>query len=56
MPGIPIGLVVVLIFWRDAPTVLLQSAGVVFLLSCLLLVWRMPHHRDESDDGPGAVV
>jgi hypothetical protein len=54
--GIPIGLLVVLIAWRGAPTILLQSAGVVFLLSCLLLVWRMPHHRDDSDDGPGAVV
>jgi hypothetical protein len=47
---------VVLIVWRGAPTVLLQAAGVVFLLSCLLLVWRMPHHRDDDDAGPGAVV
>ena len=54
--GIPIGLLVALIVWQDAPAVVLQSAGVVFLLSCLLLVWRMPHHRDDSDDGPGAVV
>lgn len=53
--GIPVGLLLVLIFWRDAPTVLLQSAGVVFLLSCALLVWRMPHRRDD-DGGPGAVV
>ncbi len=54
--GVPIGLLVVLIVWRGAPTVLLQAAGVVFLLSCLLLVWRMPHHRDDDDAGPGAVV
>jgi len=53
--GVPIGLLVVLIVWRGAPTVVLQAAGLVFLLSCLLLVWRMPHHRDD-DDGPGAVV
>jgi hypothetical protein len=54
--GVPIGLLVVLIVWRGAPTVVLQAAGVVFLLSCLLLVWRMPHHRDDDDAGPGAVV
>jgi len=54
--GIPIGLLLVLVFWRDAPTVLLQSAGVMFLLSCGLLVWRMPHRREDGGDGPGAVV
>ena len=54
--GVPIGLLVMLIVWRDAPVVLMQAAGVVFVLSCLLLVWRMPHHRDDDDRGPGAVV
>lgn len=54
--GIPIGLLLVLVFWRSAPTVLLQAAGVVFLLSCGLLVWRMPHRREDGGDGPGAVV
>ncbi|WP_298456965.1 hypothetical protein [uncultured Cellulomonas sp.] len=53
--GIPIALLVVLVAWRDAPTVLLQAAGVVFVLSCALLVWRMPHRRDDGG-GPGAVV
>ena len=53
--GVPIGMLVVLIVWRDAPVVLMQAAGVVFVLSCLLLVWRMPHRRDD-DSGPGAVV
>lgn len=53
--GVPIALLVVLIVWRDAPVVLMQAAGVVFLLGCGLLVWRMPHHRDD-DSGPGAVV
>jgi hypothetical protein len=53
--GVPIGLLVVLIVWRDAPVVLMQAAGVVFVLSCLLLVWRMPQRRDD-DSGPGAVV
>jgi len=54
--GVPVGLLLVLIFWQDAPTVLLQAAGVVFLLSCALLVWRMPHRRDDDGGGPGAVV
>ena len=46
---------VVLVVWRDAPVVLMQAAGVVFVLSCLVLVWRMPQRRDD-DSGPGAVV
>lgn len=54
--GIPIALLVVIVAWRDAPTFLLQVAGVVFALCCLLLVWRLPHRRDASDDDPGAVV
>jgi hypothetical protein len=54
--GIPIGLLLVLIVWRDAPTAVLQAAGVVFVLSCALLVWRMPHGRDDDGGGPGAVV
>ena len=33
-----------------------QGAGVLFALSCVLLVWRLPHHRDGADDDPGAVV
>lgn len=54
--GIPIGLLVMLVAWRDAPLIFLQIAGVAFALSCMLLVWRLPHHRDESDDDAGAVV
>jgi len=54
--GIPIALVLVIVLWRNAPVILLQGAGVVFALACLLLVWRLPHHRDGADDDPGAVV
>lgn len=54
--GIPVALLVVIVAWQDAPTVLLQAAGVVFAASCMLLVWRLPRRRDESDDDPGAVV
>ncbi|MCV2396465.1 hypothetical protein OEB99_19310 [Actinotalea sp. M2MS4P-6] len=46
--------VVALIAWRDIPSWLLQVAGVAFLLAVGVLVWRMPHRRD--DDDPGAVV
>ncbi|QTE28361.1 hypothetical protein [Pengzhenrongella sicca] len=53
--GIPVALLVVIIVWRDAPTILLQAAGVVFALCCMLLAWRLPHSRDGAD-GPGAVV
>jgi hypothetical protein len=54
--GVPIGLILVLVVWRDAPAVLMQAAGVVFVLSCALLVWRMPHRPEDDDRGPGAVV
>ena len=54
--GIPIALVIIIIAWRTAPSLLLQVGGVVFALCFLVLVWRMPHHREESDDDPGAVV
>ena len=54
--GIPIALVIIIIAWRTAPSLLLQIGGVVFALCFLVLVWRMPHHREESDDDPGAVV
>ena len=54
--GIPIALVVAIVAWPAAPVVVLQAAGVLFAVSCALLVWRLPHHRDDSDDGPGAGV
>jgi len=54
--GLPIALLVTIVAWRNAPVILLQIAGVAFALSCMLLLWRLPHHRDESDDDPGAVV
>ena len=55
--GVPIFFVVLLIAWRDAPTVLIQAAGIVLVLGVAVLVWRMPNHRrDPSDDDHGAVV
>jgi len=54
--GAALLLVVVVVGWRDAPTWVLQVAGAAFLGGAGLLVWRMPHERDEDDDDPGAVV
>ncbi|HEY8717883.1 hypothetical protein [Pengzhenrongella sp.] len=54
--GIPIALLILVIVWRGAPNVVLQGAGIIFVLCTVLLIWRLPHHRDESDDDPGAVV
>ncbi|MCL3862172.1 hypothetical protein [Actinotalea sp. K2] len=53
--AVPLLLLLVVVFWQDAPDLLLQLAGGAFLLACGLLVWRMPHRRDD-DEGPGAVV
>ncbi|GAA3820317.1 hypothetical protein [Cellulomonas soli] len=49
-------LLVVAVAWRSAPTAVLQAAGLVFVLGVAVLVWRMPHRRDPSDDDTGAVV
>jgi hypothetical protein len=56
--GMPLFLLVVLIFWQDAPIALVQSAAVVFVLGVAVLVWRMPQRRDGDghDKGDGAVV
>jgi len=53
--GIPVAMLIVLVVWQGAPTRLLQGAAIVFVLSCALLVWRLPRHRPQSD-GSGAVV
>ncbi len=55
--GMPLFLLVVLIFWQAAPAALVQAACVVFVLGVALLLWRMPARRgDHDDDGNGAVV
>ena len=53
--GVPALVIVAALVWRDIPTVVLQVAGVAFLVAVGLLFWRMPHDRDD-DSGPGAVV
>ncbi len=53
----PVVWLVVLIFWRDAPPVVMQASVVTFVLGLVVLLWRMPHRRDtEHDDSDGAVV
>lgn len=54
--GVPALLLLIVLVWRDVPDLVLQIAGVAFVLGLGLLVWRMPR-GDEDDDGrPGAVV
>lgn len=55
--GVPALVVVAAVVWRDIPMSVLTAAGAVFLAGVGLLLWRMPHRRDdERDDDPGAVV
>lgn len=55
--GMPLFWLVAVAFWRAVPTALLQASGVVFVLGLAVLLWRMPHRRDDSqDDDTGAVV
>lgn len=55
--GIPLLWLVVVVAWRDAPRTVLLASGVVFLLGLAVLLWRMPHHRDDTpQDDDGAVV
>lgn len=53
--GVPVLLLVAVVIWRDMPSVVLRVAGVAFVGAIALLLWRMPHGRDD-DAGPGAVV
>lgn len=54
--GMPIFFFTLLVAWRDAPTVLVEAAGVVFALGVAVLIWRMPDHRRDDSDDHGAVV
>lgn len=53
--GVPLFMLVVVTVWRDAPTLLVRAAVVLFVVAVGVLVWRMPQHREPSDDD-GAVV
>lgn len=54
--GVPILLLVVLVVARPYPVIVAQVGGAAFLAALAVLVWRMPHRRDDDDQGPGAVV
>lgn len=54
--GVPVLLLLAVVLWRDMPSAVLRAAGVAFLVAVGLLLWRMPHRRDDDDRGPGAVV
>lgn len=51
----PVFLLLVVVAWRDAPSLLVRGAGLVFVVAVGVLVWRMPRGREPSDDD-GAVV
>jgi hypothetical protein len=54
--GVPVLYVVMLIAWRHPPGWLAPVAGVGFLAGLAVLLWHMPHRRDDADDDSGAVV
>ncbi|UKJ65059.1 hypothetical protein H1Q78_06835 [Cellulosimicrobium cellulans] len=54
--GVPILLLVVLVVVRPYPVIVAQVGGGAFLAGLAILLWRMPHRRDDVDEGPGAVV
>lgn len=54
--GGPILTVLLLIFWTAAPPWLYLSAGGASLAGWLVLFWRMPKGRRDSDDDNGAVL
>lgn len=53
--GVPVLYVVLLVAWHDPPGWLAPVAGVLLLAAIAVLVWRMPHRRDQDSDS-GAVV
>ena len=54
--GMPLFLFAVLIAWRSAPLAIVEAACVVLFLGVGVLLWRMPHRREDDDDDTGAVV
>lgn len=54
--GVPILLLVGMVVLRPFPTIVAQVAGGLFLAGLAVLVWRMPHRREDDHAGPGAVV
>lgn len=53
--GVPVLYVILLVAWHDPPGWLAPVAGVLLLAAVAVLVWRMPHRRDQDSDS-GAVV
>ena len=49
--GAPLLLLLVAMFWRNAPAAALLGIGAVFLACTAFLIWRLPRHREGSDDG-----
>ena len=49
--GGPLFLVFTAIFWRQAPMLLVAGVIVAFLAGAGYLLFRLPNHRDDSEDG-----
>ena len=54
--GGPIFTVLLLIFWTTAPGWVYLSAVAASVAGWLVLFWRMPRGRSDSDDDNGAVL
>lgn len=59
--GVPVLTVALVVVRAMVPTLHLPAwlgpaGGVAFLAAVVVLLWRMPHHRDPEDDDSGAVV
>lgn len=49
--GGPLLLLIIAMFWRQAPAPILLGTIALFVASAAYLLYRLPQHRDESDNG-----
>lgn len=49
--GAPIALLLSAIFWRSAPLLAVVGMVVAFAASVVFLIMKLPHEKDEHDDG-----
>jgi len=49
--GGPLALLLASMFWRGLPAVAIAGIVAVFIASVCYLVFRLPHHRENDDDG-----
>ena len=49
--GGPIALLFTAMFWRSAPLAAVLGIVAAFVASVVYLIMRLPHEKDEYDDG-----